>query len=127
MAGLKDTTVATGYKSLLRVDDNSNGIEGVSEFITDGEGTVSCMKMGTRQLAIQSQASDSSDTFTVHLNDGSYIIRADTDNGVVKIGTGQNIANTQYAHFGVGNTDSASFAVNTHQARRRRYRLFCRK
>ena len=43
MAGLTGKTIASNYKSLLRVDDDSNGIDATIESVTDGEGTNSAL------------------------------------------------------------------------------------
>ena len=43
MAGLTGKSIASAYKSLLRVDDDTNGINTGLEFVTDGEGTKSAL------------------------------------------------------------------------------------
>ena len=112
MAGLKDTTIASGYKSLLRVDDNS-GVTGTSVQITDGDGTFTCLKLSDDKLHIKPQDTDG-DILVAASLDGTHLIRANSSIPYVRV-LGH-YANTQYAHFGVGNTDSASFASGTHQA-----------
>ena len=44
MAGLTGKTIASNYKSLLRVNDDTNGLDTVVEVITDGEGTPSAIR-----------------------------------------------------------------------------------
>ena len=44
MAGLTGKSIASAYKSILRVDDDANGIDTSTEAITDGEGTKSAIK-----------------------------------------------------------------------------------
>ena len=112
MAGLKDTTIASGYPSLLRVDDNS-GVSGSLIQVTDGEGNVTSLKLSEDRIEIQPKDTDG-DTLLVESVSSTELLRVNSSATYVRA-LGHN-ANTQYAHFGVGNTDSASFASGTHQA-----------
>ena len=47
MAGLTGVKPSASYKSLLRVDDSTNGIDGTLEVVTDGEGTESPLKISS--------------------------------------------------------------------------------
>jgi len=47
MAGLTGSKPSASYKSLLRVDDSTNGIDGTLEVVTDGEGTESPLKISS--------------------------------------------------------------------------------
>ena len=49
MAGLTGKSIASAYKSILRVDDDSNGIDATVEAITDGEGTKSALKLSNHE------------------------------------------------------------------------------
>ena len=52
---LTGKTLASTYKSILRVNDNTNGIDTVLENITDGEGTGSSLTLSDDQLGISPQ------------------------------------------------------------------------
>ena len=115
MAGLTGKTIATAYKSLLRVDDDDNGIDTTTEYITDGEGTKSCLKLSDDSILILPQNDDGT-AFRVASKGGTALLDVDTTNSVVKAGVGRFNVLTQYAYFGVSSIDSAGYAANTHQA-----------
>ena len=50
MAGLKGKTVASAYRSILRVDDDTNGLDTSGAIVTDGEGTKSCLYLSDDNL-----------------------------------------------------------------------------
>ena len=50
MAGLTGAKPSASYKSLLRVDDSTNGIDGTLEVVTDGEGTESPLKLSSTKV-----------------------------------------------------------------------------
>ena len=47
MAGLTSLKPSASYKSLLRVDDNTDGVDGTLEVVTDGEGTATPLKISS--------------------------------------------------------------------------------
>ena len=112
MAGLKDTTIASGYKSLLRVDDNSGVGNSVLQ-ITDGDGNATCLLVSEDLLQIRGKDTDGNVLF-VEAVDGTDLLKVNSS--VPYVEALGHYVNTQYAHFGVTNTDSASFADDTHQA-----------
>ena len=114
MAGLTGKTIASNYKSLLRINDDSNGIDTAPEAITDGEGTVSCLSLSDDALLIRPQNDDGIAVFGVKAQGGASLLAVDSANSVVKVNAGQEIANTQYAYFGVNYADVSRFAANTH-------------
>lgn len=114
MAGLTGKTISTSYKSLLRVDNDANGVGTTSLDITDGEGTKTCLKVCDDFLRIEPQDDNTVGTLTVRNNAGSSILAVDTNNSVVKVNSGQEIANTQYAYFGMGGGGSSGNAAGTH-------------
>ena len=113
MAGLKDTTIATGYRSLVRINDNT-GVGSSPVQCTDGDGVNIPISIGKRLVVVQPTITDGN-AFEVKEESGSdTMFRVNTNTPyVTALG---HYVNTQYAHFGVHNTDSASYAVNTHQA-----------
>ena len=116
MAGLTGQTVASSYKSLLRTVDNNHGVSAGLQSITDGEGTVSCVEIADDALRVTPQDGDSTGIFSVRDKDSNYLLRVDSNNDIVKVNSGQEIANTQYAYFGVTSIDSAGYAADTHNA-----------
>ena len=112
MAGLKDTTIASGYKSLLRVDDNSGVGNSVLQ-ITDGDGNATCLLVSEDLLQIRGKDTDGNVLF-VEAVDGTDLLKVNSS--VPNVEALGHYVNTQYAHFGVTSTDSTSFADDTHQA-----------
>lgn len=116
MAGLTGNTIASSYKSILRVNDNSNGIDATAETVTDGEGTRSALALSDDVVRVTPQNDDTTAAFSVRSKGGAGLLTVDTTNSVVKAGTTQTNVLTQYAYFGVTNTDSANFVDDTHHA-----------
>ena len=114
MAGLTGKTISTSYKSLLRVDDDSSGVGTASSDVTDGEGTKTCLRLWDDGLKVVPQNHDISGVFSVANKAGTNMLVVSTTDSVVKVNAGQEIANTQYAYFGVNYADVSSFAANKH-------------
>ena len=70
MAGLTGKTIASAYKSILRVDDDTNGVDTSLESVTDGEGTASALKLSDDQFAVQPQNDDTTEAFYVKAKGG---------------------------------------------------------
>ena len=96
---LKDKTVAEAYKSLLRVDDNTNGIDGVIESVTDGEGTKAALFLSDDHVQVRPNNDDTTSTFAVRAAGGTSLLRVDSTNSVVTAGVGGFNVLTQYAYF----------------------------
>ena len=77
MATLTGTTISSAYKSLLKVADETNGVDTTLEVIEDGEATASCLYLSTKQLKIQS-ATDIDATFDVQNSSGHQLLTIDT-------------------------------------------------
>ena len=114
MAGLTGKTIASAYKSILRVDDDTNGIDTATEVITDGEGTKSALKLSDDSVHIITNNDDTTTAFSVRAKGWSTLLKVDSTNSVVKAGLGQTNVLTQYAYFGCNYVDVSSFAANTH-------------
>jgi len=52
MAGLTNVVVKDSYKSLLRVDNNTNGITGTAQQVYDGEGTSCPLYLGSSSVDV---------------------------------------------------------------------------
>ena len=114
MAGLTGKTIASNYKSLLRVDDDSNGINTNIERVTDGEGTESAIALSDDQLGVQPRNDDTTAALSVRAKGGALLFSVDSTNSVVKVNVNQDIANTQYAYFGANYASFSALAANTH-------------
>ena len=116
MAGLTGKSIASAYKSLLRVDDDTNGVDATAEAVTDGEGTKSAIKLSDDTLVVAPQNDDTTTAFRVRAKGGDTILAVDTTNSVVKAGTNQLNVLTQYANFGVPSAGAANMLANNHYA-----------
>lgn len=96
---LTGKTLASTYKSLLRVNDDTNGIDTNLETVTDGEGTVSSISLSDDRLAVQPQVHDTTTTFRVNDKDANALLTVDATNDLVKAGIGQHIVNTNIKQF----------------------------
>ena len=112
---LTGKTLASTYKSLLRVNDDTNGVDATTEVVTDGEGTKSAIKLSDDRLLVKPENDDTTATFSVLSKGGTSLLTVDSTNSAVK-GTNSQYMNTQYAYFGVGATDAiwAGSLANTH-------------
>ncbi len=112
MAGLKNTTISGGFKSLVRVDDN-NGIGSSVVQCTDGEGNSTSMKMSKNLVQVQPSATDGN-AFEVNTSSSSNRFRVNTSTPyVTALG---HYVNTQYATFGINYSDFSHPSANTHYA-----------
>ena len=116
MAGLTGKSIASAYKSILRVDDDSNGIDTGLERVTDGEGTNSALKLSDDAVQVMPNNDDTTTAFSVRTTGGTGLLSVDTTNSVVKAGVGQFNVLTQYAYFGANYADFSHTSVNTHHS-----------
>ena len=116
MAGLTGKTIASNYKSLLRVDDDTNGIDTGIDVITDGEGTRSAIGLSDDQVQVMPNNDDTTSTFRVRAKGGATLLTVDTTNSLVKVNANQDIANTQYSTFHMNSTWWGGAVDDTHTA-----------
>ena len=112
--GLLGKKISETYKSLLRIDDNSNGIDTSLESVTDGTGNKSSVKLSDDQFRIQPQNDDTTSLFDVRTKGGGSLLTVDSSNSIVKAGVGQFNVLTQYAYFGCGNAVTSGNAAGYH-------------
>jgi hypothetical protein len=110
---LSGKTLANTYKDILQIDNSNNGVQAAAKTIKDGQGTSSSLSIGQRATNVQPTVNTTS-TFKVEDVSGTDLLVVDSTNS--KVSALGNYVNTQYAYFSVGNTQSASFADDTHQA-----------
>ena len=110
MAGLKDTTIASGYRSLLRIDDNS-GVGNTIRQVTDGAGELTSLFVSEDSLRVIAKDTDGN-TFEVYSKNNENLFRVNSANDyVTALG---NYVNTQYAYFGVNYVDFSHIGADTH-------------
>ena len=116
MAGLTNNTIASSYKSLLRVNDNSNGVDTAAEVITDGEGTGSAIRLSDDNFYVRPQNDNTTTTFQTTKADGTALLTVDSTNSLVKVNANQDIANTQYSLFASSGHLVGGELANNHHA-----------
>ena len=114
MAGLTGKTIASNYKSLLRIDDDANGVDTGIENVTDGEGTASALNLSDDSVRIYPRNDDGTSTFNVRTSGGSSLLTVDSTNSVVKANVGQDIVNTMYTTFHMSTVLSSGAEANNH-------------
>ena len=107
MAGLRGKSIANAYKSLLRVNDDTNGVDTTVAVVTDGAGTKSCFWLSDDVMLVKPDNDNGTATFRVSDASNNVIFNVDTTNSKVKAGTGQFNVLTQYAYF------SAHYSITT--------------
>ena len=98
MGSLAGKSPATTYKSLLKVADETNGVSDSLSQIEDGEGTASCLSVTRAQFHVKG-LSDSTGTLQVKDTGGSSILKVDTSNSAVLVGSSLVSATTQLLNF----------------------------
>jgi hypothetical protein len=98
MGSLAGKSPANTYKSLLKVADETNGVSDTISQIEDGEGTASCLSVTRAQLHVKGLA-DSTGTLQVKNTGGSSILKVDTSNSAVLVGSSLVNATTQLLSF----------------------------
>ena len=98
MGSLAGKSPANTYKSLLKVADETNGVSDTISQIEDGEGTASSLSVTRSQLHVKGLA-DSTGTLQVKNTGGSSILKVDTSNSAVLVGSSLVNATTQLLTF----------------------------
>ena len=98
MGSLAGKSPANTYKSLLKVADETNGVSDTISQIEDGEGTASSLSVTRSQLHVKGLA-DSTGTLQVKKSGGASILKVDTSNSAVLVGSSLVNATTQLLTF----------------------------
>ena len=98
MGSLAGKSPANTYKSLLKVADETNGVSDTLSQIEDGEGTASCLSVTRAQLQVKG-LEDSTGTLQVKKSGGASILKVDTSNNAVLVGSSLVNATTQLLTF----------------------------
>ena len=108
-----DKKLSEVYKDILHTNNSNTGISSTVKTITCGDGDTTALVLSNRNVRVD-PASDTTSTFLVRDADGNVLAAVDSTNDLVKLGIGQHTANTQYAYFNIGQTESSGFSANTH-------------
>jgi len=109
-------TPASYYKSDVSVSQTSNtGFDSTTRKLCSGDGADSAASLSDDVLSVQPVNDDTTGTMLVKNNAGNNILAVDTTNSKVLLGASQ-VPPTNYAHFGIENSGSASFVADTHYA-----------
>lgn len=111
---LTGKTKASTYKDILQMNNSNSGIDTTVRNVVDGEGTASSISISDDNLHLKPVNDDNSALLRVLNKAGDRLLVADSSNMRVTAGAGQFVVNTQYAHFGVGASESANFVDDTH-------------
>jgi len=82
MSDLANQTPASTYKGLLQVNDYTNGVDGTSKFVQDGEGTDSALSVSTTKVGVGT----ASPTQELDVN-GNIVATTLTTSGAVTAGS----------------------------------------
>lgn len=98
MGSLAGKSPANTYKSLLKVADETNGVTGTISTIEDGEGTASSMQVSNSQFRVQPNT-NTVGTLQIKNEGGASILKVDTSNSAVLVGSSLVNATTQLLTF----------------------------
>ena len=98
MGSLAGKSPANTYKSLLKVADETNGVSGTASQIEDGEGTATSMQVSNNQLIVK-PSSNTVGTLQIKNSSSGGILKVDTSNSAVLVGSSLVNATTQLLTF----------------------------
>ena len=102
------------FKRILQINQSSNtGVDATTRNLQTGDGVNTAVSLSDDVVKVQPQNDDTTGTFVVANKAGNSILSVDTTNSKVLMGASQYALNTQYVHFGVTNTSSAGYGVDT--------------
>ena len=97
---LTNKTIASTYGDILQTDNSGSGRTANGTVIKDGLGQSTALTLGENKLHVK-PVTDSSDAMVVETSAGADLLKVDTTNSAVKLGTTQSYANTQIQRFSV--------------------------
>ena len=109
-------TFASYFKDLFRIENSNNGVDATTRNVKDGLGNSTSISLSDDVLSVQPVNDNTTGAMLVKNQGGSNILTVDTTNSLVKVNSSQIAATTQYAYFGIDNTESTAFTANTHYA-----------
>ena len=109
---LSGKTLKDSYIDLLQLDNSNSGMPTSVMSVKDGSGTRSALWISDDQVRIVPNNDDTTTALMVRSKSGATVMQVDSTNNAVYCSG--NVANTQYATFSVGNSESTSFVDDTH-------------
>jgi hypothetical protein len=99
-------------KSILRINNNTSGATGTLTAVTDGEGTVTPLKIASEKIQITPPTANSTDFFEIKDTGGSNsLFKVDSTNQ--RIAAYGHYLNTQFKDFHLSSTSSYPTSLNT--------------
>ena len=108
-----DKKISEVYKDILHTDNSNTGISSSIKQVTCGDGDLTALSLSTQNVKAQPDT-DSTTNTAIYDADGNALVTVDSNNDLVILGIGQHTANTQYANFGIGASDSLVYLADTH-------------
>ena len=102
---LTNKTIASTYGDILQADNSGSGRTANGTTIKDGLGQSTALTLGQNKLHVK-PSSDQTDAMIVETSGGTDLLKVDTSNSAVKVGTTQSYANTQIQIFAVTDIDT---------------------
>ena len=99
MAGMTGKSLANTYGDLLYIDNSNNGLTSLKQ-VLDGKGGGSSISLSADALRVR-PSSNSTNTCNVQNAGGTNILKVDTTNSNVLIGTTGTYANSNVTTFGI--------------------------
>ena len=97
---LTNKTIASTYGDILQADNSGSGRTANGTNIKDGLGQSTALTLGQNKLHVK-PSSDQTDAVVIETSGGTDLLKVDTSNSAVKVGTTQTYANTQIQRFAV--------------------------
>ena len=97
-------TLLEFYKGILKVDDNTNGINADDEVVADGNGGTSPLYLSTTKTSVK-PASNNTNTVNVTQTDGTSCFKVDTTNNKTMFGASNTNVGTGEFVFSGSNID----------------------
>ena len=100
MPTFRNTAFANFFNRIFQIDQSSNaGVDATTRAVQTGNGVNTSISISDDVLQVQPQSDNTTGTMLVKNQGGSTILAVDTSNSVVKCGTSQINALTQYQYF----------------------------
>ena len=100
MPTFSQKTFASFFKNIFAVNQTSNtGVDATIREMQDGAGNNTSVSLSTNHLRVKPQASNSATTLDIQNLGGDSLLKVDSSSSVVKCGTSQVNAMTQYQYF----------------------------
>ena len=111
---LTNKTLKDSYVDLLQLDNSNSGVTTSAKQVKDGAGKETAMRLSDDQVYIRAVNDDGQALIVRSTATGNFILDVNTSTELVTFNG--NIANTQYATFGINASGSTGFQAGVHEA-----------